>query len=512
MTIWYRTGTVTVTNASATVTGSGTAFVANVKPGDAFHAPNGTVEEIIAVVSDTVLTLASNYTGATASGQSYKIAPIPARLIELTEAVNDLIGDYGAVVTGAGAGLFADGTAAAPGVRFGSDTDTGIFRAGANLLALATGGTERARIDASGNLGLGTTTPAKKVDVAGSSPAVRVSPAASTEYGTFEIYTGTSHEFSVSAKGSTGEVNISAGRSVGWGGSLRFITDTVEKARITSGGDFGVGVTPLVRTHIKGSATAEVIRIESPNARGAGAIFQSWHDATGRKGLIGYSGSDDTLKLANELNAAMVFLTNNATRMTIAAAGDILPGADNTQPLGSGALRMSVIYAGTGTINTSDEREKTWRGGLTDAELRAATRIAREIGVFQWNEAVAEKGADGARLHIGVKAQAVWAVMAAEGLVDPIGKDGRPGKTPYAFLCWDEWDEQTEAITKEVKIAAVTGDSGSIVTPARTELQDSGKTRVTREAGWRFGVRAEQLALFIAAAQEQRIAALEGAK
>ena len=43
-----------------------------------------------------------------------------------------------------GPGLFLDGTAAAPGVSFASDTDTGLFRSGANLLAFGTGGTQRA--------------------------------------------------------------------------------------------------------------------------------------------------------------------------------------------------------------------------------------------------------------------------------------------------------------------------------------------------------------------------------
>ena len=43
-----------------------------------------------------------------------------------------------------GPGLFLDGTAAAPGVSFASDTDTGLFRSGANLLAFSAGGTQRA--------------------------------------------------------------------------------------------------------------------------------------------------------------------------------------------------------------------------------------------------------------------------------------------------------------------------------------------------------------------------------
>lgn len=42
-----------------------------------------------------------------------------------------------------GEGYFADGTAAAPSITFGSDTDTGIYRIGANNLGVSTGGTKR---------------------------------------------------------------------------------------------------------------------------------------------------------------------------------------------------------------------------------------------------------------------------------------------------------------------------------------------------------------------------------
>lgn len=44
----------------------------------------------------------------------------------------------------------ADGTAAAPAYSFTGDTDTGVFRAGANLLGLSAGGTERVRVTADG--------------------------------------------------------------------------------------------------------------------------------------------------------------------------------------------------------------------------------------------------------------------------------------------------------------------------------------------------------------------------
>jgi len=75
----YTTGTVSVTNSSATVTGSGTSWTGNVSAGDKFGVGSTDPNEITtwytiqSVDSDTQITLASNYQGPTASGQSYCI-------------------------------------------------------------------------------------------------------------------------------------------------------------------------------------------------------------------------------------------------------------------------------------------------------------------------------------------------------------------------------------------------------------------------------------------------------
>src|SRR3546814_17448576 len=75
-----------------------------------------------------------------------------------------------------------------------------------------------------------------------------------------------------------------------------------------------------------------------------------------------------------------------------------------------------------------------------------------ELGFFQWIEAVDEKGPRRARYHYGVRAQRVWAIMAKHGLVDPISEDGRPGKTRYAFLCFDDWEDEFEDETENVDV------------------------------------------------------------
>ena len=147
---WYKTGTVAVTNASTTVTGTGTNFVSGAQVGDGFLGPNELLYEITAISSATSLTIAPAYGGATASSQSYAIAPTQGLVATLASDVTDLITDYQSVVDNAGAGKFGDGSAASPAIRFTNDQDTGFFRDTANEIAFATAGVKRGEFSSSG--------------------------------------------------------------------------------------------------------------------------------------------------------------------------------------------------------------------------------------------------------------------------------------------------------------------------------------------------------------------------
>ena len=159
---WYKTGTVTVTNNSSTVTGSGTNFVSGAQVGFGFQGPNGLVYEITAINSSTSLTITPVYGGSTASGQSYAIVPTQGLTAALASDVTDLITDYQTVADNAGAGKFGDGSAASPGIRFVNDQDTGFFKDTANEIAVSVGGAKVGEFTSTGIDGtvIGGTTPA----------------------------------------------------------------------------------------------------------------------------------------------------------------------------------------------------------------------------------------------------------------------------------------------------------------------------------------------------------------
>ncbi|KAG1584898.1 hypothetical protein G6F46_014921 [Rhizopus delemar] len=77
-------------------------------------------------------------------------------------------------------------------------------------------------------------------------------------------------------------------------------------------------------------------------------------------------------------------ITYNQTAGVMASRIDTgynqLPGADNSRTLGSASARWSVVYAGTGSINTSDARQKTEVLPLDTAEIEAAIALGKEPG------------------------------------------------------------------------------------------------------------------------------------
>lgn len=122
------------------------------------------------------------------------------------------------------------------------------------------------------------------------------------------------------------------------------------------------------------------------------------------------------------------------------SGGGFCPGADNTFDLGTLANRWRVLYAGSGTINTSDERAKQDIQDIPDAILDAWSAVP--VKMYKMREEVAKEG-ESAKWHFGRIAQDVKKVFEAHNL-DPFA---------YGLIDYSEWPEEKD-------------DSGAIIKAA----------------------------------------------
>jgi len=145
--------------------------------------------------------------------------------------------------------------------------------------------------------------------------------------------------------------------------------------------------------------------------------------------------------------------------------GALRSAVDNNNNLGDASYRWGTVYAGTGTINTSDANQKQQFAGLTTAEQTVAKAIKGLIKTFKFNDAVAKKGAN-ARTHIGVSAQEVQAVFIANGL----------DASKYGLFCSDTWYTL----------------NGEIVYPNTSGIYPEGAVKNTQ-----LGIRYDELICFV---------------
>jgi hypothetical protein len=138
-----------------------------------------------------------------------------------------------------------DGTAAAPGIAFETDPNTGIYSPGADQLAVATNGTGRLFITSTGLVGVGVSAPGQLLEIHGAS-----NPAALVKNTTSNVQ---AYFYASATAGIFGTPTLHP---------LVFNVENLEKARIDTSGRLGIGTSsPQQELHINDATGVSRIRL-----------------------------------------------------------------------------------------------------------------------------------------------------------------------------------------------------------------------------------------------------------
>ena len=154
---------------------------------------------------------------------------------------------------------------------------------------------------------------------------------------------------------------------------------------------------------------------------------------------MGLAGDDHwRLKVSPDGSAWINALTVNATTGIATVAASFRPAADNAVTLGASGARWSTIWAATGTIQTSDARQKI---DVEPSDLGLDFILALAPVRYRWAVGGNEDGAPrpGRRTHYGLLAQQVLDALAGQDfaghvLADPSDPDSEQGLRYDAFI------------------------------------------------------------------------------
>lgn len=317
-------------------------------------------------------------------------------------------------------------------LAFDGDADTGLFRPAANTIAVATGGTERVRVDSSGNVGIGAAASAsylldvQKTSVAGSTAMrVRNSDTSSGSIAGYEANQGSVQTLLYSGSNAVGRLYVTTNHplQLGTNNTSRMEIDTSGNVSFQSS---GAALTNVASINGK-SPSAPIQSISASVAANAltisaSALILDFRSTTLGSGTVTtVSGtpanlvisSGSTLGTVNNVQSDIVVLAiNNAGTIELAAVnlagGNKLDetnlisttaeggagAADSANVIYSTTARTNVAYRVLGIIRSTQTTAGTWATAPSLIQGMGGQALAamQSIGYGQtWQNVVASR-------------------------------------------------------------------------------------------------------------------------
>ena len=325
-------------------------------------------------------------------------------------------------------------SSATTGIVEFSSSGAGVLRTlGSVPLTLQTNSAERMRIDSSGNVGIGTDSPDTLMEIASTSPVLRITNTTNSTWSTgqdigrLSFYSTDAsavgpHETAFilnEADSGSNATQLSGALSFG---AAAYNTAATEAMRITSGGEFLVGKTS--------TSTA----IVGCSINSAGTIYTT-QDVVGLVGGISLrnnSGTDSIVGVTcynglASINTSASTGGGHSLSIRGALSGEYARftsakrlGIGTTAPAQSLHVVGSIVATGNITAYYSDERLKDFKGKI-DNPLEKLNTLNGYY--FKPNETALLAGAEQNGLEVGVSAQEVEKVLPEIVSPSALGKD-----------------------------------------------------------------------------------------
>jgi hypothetical protein len=234
-------------------------------------------------------------------------------------------------LTASGVATFSAGAVGTPAITTTGDTNTGIFFPAADTIAFTEGGVESMRIDSSGNVGIGTSSPLTPLHVVG---AIQSQRSGAAQYARMLNSTGTATFISDNQASATYTGFQFQGLSTASGTPVTYAT-------IDGSGNVGIGTSSPANTLDINSSSNYVARFQ--NSSNQSLYFYSGSNLSG---LVAESTGQNGILFNSDSDFGYIF-TDGSEKMRITSSGNLLVGT-TTGMGGGGGDGIKGVQAGGG--------------------------------------------------------------------------------------------------------------------------------------------------------------------